>query len=91
MNESLGVTCPPLAVIIPPEQSGRFVCLSSRSALGIPEAVGDICERLVYVSENVESSETTEAALDRAGDTDISLSLQETVWGAIKRKILYLI
>ena len=31
-----------------------------------------------------------EAALERTGDMQISLSLQETIRGAIKRKILYL-
>jgi len=29
--------------------------------------VGDICEKVEYVSENVESNETTEAALERIG------------------------
>jgi hypothetical protein len=65
--------------------------LAPRPALGSLEAVGDFCERIGYVSENVESNETMEAALDRAGDMEISLSLQETMRGAIKRKILYLI
>ena len=42
------------------------------------------------VSENVESNETIEAVLDRTGDVQSSLSLQETTRWAIKRKILYL-
>jgi hypothetical protein len=90
MNESSEVTCPPLGVILASEQLGRFVCLAPRPALGSSEAVGDFCERLEYVSENVESNETMVAALDRTGDMEISLSLQETMRGAIKRKILYL-
>jgi hypothetical protein len=90
MNESSEVKCPPLGNILASEQPGRLVCLAPRPALGSPEAVGDFCERLEYVSKNVKSNETMEAALDRTGDMEISLSLQETMRGAIKRKILYL-
>lgn len=68
MNESSGIVDPPLAVILPSEQPGRLVCLAPRPALGSLETVGDFFEKLGYVSENVESNETMEAALDRTGD-----------------------
>ena len=42
------------------------------------------------MSENVESKETIDAALDRAGDMQISFSLQVTIRGAMKRERLYL-
>jgi len=88
MNKSSGVACTPLGAFPSFENPGRLVCLAPNSVLGSPgasEAVGDIWQ-LGYVSENVESNETMEAALERTGDMQISLSLQETMRGAIKRK-----
>jgi hypothetical protein len=82
-SEASSVACPPLGVLPSSENPGRLVCLAPNSALGslgALVAVGD------SVSENVESNETMEAALDRTGDKQISLSLQETMQGAIKRK-----
>ena len=72
------------------------MCVAPNLALGSPgasEAVGDICELLGYISENVEPNETMDAVLDRTGDMQISLSLQKMMQGAItgKRKIWYLI
>ena len=67
MNESSGIVDPPLAASLPSEQPGRLVCLAPGPALGSLETVGDF-EKLGYVSENVESNETMEAALDRTGD-----------------------
>jgi hypothetical protein len=93
-NESSGVVWLPLGGL-PPRNLGRFACLvASNLALGrqgASEAAGDIFQQL-SVSENVESNETIEAALDRMGDMQSSLSLQETMRCAItgKRKLPYL-
>ena len=55
------------------------MCLAPDSALGSP-GVSEVLEKwLGYVSENVESNETTEAVLNMTGDMQISLSLQETM------------
>ena len=75
-----------------PFSSRNLACLASNPALGrqgASEAVRDIFMS-PSVSENVESNETIEAVLDRAGDVKSPLSLQETTQWAIKRKILYL-
>ena len=68
-----------------------FTVLASNPALGrrASEAVRDIFQSL-SVSENVESNETMEAALDRTGDVQSSLSLQETTRWAIKRKMRHI-
>jgi len=82
MNESSGVACTPLGAFPSSGNPGRLVCLAPNSVLGSPgassEAVGDIWQ-LGYVPENVESNETMEAALEKTGDMQISLSLQETM------------
>jgi hypothetical protein len=90
-NESSSVACPPLGVleVSSSENLRRSVCTAPNSALGSPrdsssEAIGDICELLEYVSENVESNETMDAVLDRTGDMQILLSRQQTMRGAIK-------
>lgn len=43
-------------------------------------------ESLGIGSENVESNEMVEAALELTGDMQISLSLQETMRGAIRER-----
>ena len=90
-NELSGVMCLPLGVL---SSSTRLACLASNSVLGRQtalEVVGNFFQPL-SVSDNVESNETIEAALDRTGDVQSSLSLQvqEMTRWAIKRKILYL-
>ena len=83
--------CLPLGVL---SSSARLACLASNSVLGRQtalEVVGNFFQPL-SVSDNVESNETIEAAPDRTGDVQSSLSLQvqEMTRWAIKRKILYL-
>jgi|SRR6266404_341855 len=64
LKESSVVACPPIGVFAISDNSGRLVCFAPRSAL-LSTGVGDICEKVEYVSENVESNETMEAALER--------------------------
>ena len=87
-NESSGIARPPLDVFPSSENPERLMCLAPNSALGSLGASEEVGPG--YISENEESNETMEAALDRTGDMQISLSRQETIRGAIKRKRLYL-
>ena len=66
-NNLSGVVCLPL--VLSSRNLGKLACLASNPALGrrASETGGDIFQSL-SVSENVESNETIEVALDRTGD-----------------------